>query len=135
MTGRLLPGTAATKGSMLRSGPSVPICPSSLRCSGESCLTLKHSPDPATPVLVDLERPLRARAGSTRLLGSLPPPPTRARAPAGRIPGCSGGKPRLQALATPPRPANPGPSSSGGNHIFQIQSRCHASRILPSPLP
>ena len=78
MTGRLLPGTAATKGSMLRSGPSMPflpICPFSLRCSGESCLTLKHSPDPATPVLVDLERPLRARAGSTRLLGSLPPGP------------------------------------------------------------
>ena len=42
-----------------------------------------------------------------------------------------GGKPRLQVLATP----TPGPSSSGGNNIFQIQCRCrrfsHPSLATP----
>ena len=130
MTGRLLPGTAATKGSMLRSGPSVPICPSSLRCSGESCLTLKHSPDPATPVLVDLERPLRARAGSTRLLGSLPPGP--ALPPAGfldALAGSPGSKP------WPPRRAPPTPVLPPQVEIISSRSSPGATLLASFPRP
>lgn len=112
MTGRLLAGTAATKGST----------PSPLRPLRAFLTYLPVHPKVFGGFVLDSQaqscprhsRVCRPGTSPSCMGGVHPPPwvpPTRARAPASGIPGCSGGggKPRLQVLATPHSPPQPRP--------------------------